>query len=58
MMQAYEFRREREVAVTLRQDGSNLPGGMIWEPSAVIDARDLRDDVAGVLDEVGFFVWA
>ncbi len=56
-MQAYEFRREREVAVTLHQDGSNLPGGLVWEPTAVIDAQGLRADVGDVLEEVGFFIW-
>lgn len=57
-MQAYEFRREREVAVTVRQDGGNLPGGLVWEPTAVIDANALREDVADVLEDIGFFVWA
>lgn len=57
-MQAYEFRRERETAVTLRQDGSNLPGGLVWEPIAVVDPFELRGDIVDVLRDVGFFVWS
>ena len=57
-MQAYEFRRDRETALTLEQDGSNLPGGLVWEPTAVVDPTSLRPDVADVLDQVGFFIWS
>lgn len=56
-MEAYEFRRGREIAVSLRQDGSNLPGGLVWEPVAVVDPSTLRNDVAEVLRDIGFFVW-
>ena len=56
-MEAYEFRRGREVAVSLRRDGSNLPGGSVWELVAVVDPSTLRNDVAEVLREIGFFVW-
>jgi len=57
-MRFYEFKREREVAVTLLQDGSNLPGGLLWEPTSVVDPQSLREDVAEVVESVGFFVWA
>lgn len=57
-MRIYEFRREREVAITLMQDGSNLPGGLVWEPTSVLDPASLRGDVAEVVASVGFFVWA
>jgi len=57
-MRVYEFMREREVAVTLLQDGSNLPGGLVWEPMSVIDPTELREDIAEVVRSVGFFVWA
>jgi len=57
-MRVYEFKREREVAVTLLQDGSNLPGGLVWEPTSVVDSQSLRGDVAEVVRSVGFFVWA
>jgi len=56
-MRAYEFRRGREVAVTMRQDGSNLPGGLVWEPTAVVDIAGLRPDIAGVVGAIGFFIW-
>ena len=56
-MRAYEFRRQREVAVTVDQNGGNLPGGLVWEPTAVIDPDSLRSDVAAVVDEVGSFIW-
>lgn len=56
-MRAYEFRRGREVAVTMRQDGSNLPGGLVWEPTAVVDLTGLRPDIAGVVGAIGFFIW-
>lgn len=56
-MRVYEFRREREVAVTLLQDGSNLPGGLVWEPTSLVDSQSLREDVAEVVRRVGFFVW-
>jgi hypothetical protein len=57
-MRVYEFRREREIAITLQQDGSNLPGGLLWEPSSVVEATGLRDDILEVIESVGFFVWA
>ncbi len=57
-MQVYEFRREREVALTLHRDGSNLPKGLVWEPTCVIEAAGLRDDIIEVIESVGFFVWA
>ena len=58
VMRAYEFRRQREVAVTVDQNGGNLPGGLVWEPTAVVDPVSLRPDVADVLDEIGFFIWS
>lgn len=57
-MRVYEFRREREIAVTLLQDGSNLPGGLVWEPTSVLDPASLRGDIAEVIVSVGFFVWS
>lgn len=57
-MRFYEFRREREVAVTILRDGSNLPGGLVWEPASVLDPASLRGDIAEVVASVGFFVWA
>ena len=57
-MQVYEFKREREVAVTLQPDGRNLPGGLVWEPTAIVDPGSLRSDIADVLNDLGFFVWA
>lgn len=57
-MHAYEFRRQREIAVTVHRDGSNLPGGLVWEPTAVIALQSLRADVADVLSDVGFFIWS
>jgi len=57
-MRVYEFKREREVAITLVRDGSNLPGGLVWEPTCVVDSQSLRDDIAEVVRSVGFFVWA
>jgi hypothetical protein len=56
-MYAYEFRRERETALTVDRDGINLPGGLVWTPTAVIDPAELRGDIASVLDEIGFFIW-
>lgn len=56
-MQAYEFRRGREIAITLDQDGTNLPGGVVWEPSSIVNAGELRGDIAMVLSDVGFFIW-
>jgi hypothetical protein len=57
VMQVYEFRRDREVALTSQRDGRNLPAGLVWEPIAVVDAALLRPDIASVLSEVGFFIW-
>ena len=57
-MRLYEFRRGREVAITLMQDGTNLPGGLMWEPTSVLDPASLRGDIAEVIASIGFFVWA
>ena len=56
-MPLYEFRRAREIAITVDSDGRNLPGGLLWEPTAVVNADELRADIASVLQAVGFFVW-
>lgn len=56
-MPAYKFRRGCEIAITVEQDGRNLPGGFLWEPIGRVEPCQLRTDIAHVLQHVGFFIW-
>lgn len=53
-MRAYAFKREREVAVTVRQE----PARRVWEAAAVIEIGSLRTDIAQVVADVDFCVWS
>jgi len=56
-MHAREFRWQREIAVMVHEDGSKRSGGLVWEPTAIVEPAGIRRDIVRVVTSVGFFGW-